>query len=188
MAVLFTDDFNRANGGLGANWTAIDTSFTISSNVVVPTSTGSDALQIVNSVTWPNDQYAQIKVVALAVHANDIGPGLTLRCVDTNNYYRINVNSSNVQVAKVVSGGLTALANLGAGFVANDTLYVEVQSNTLKVFRNGVQFGGDVAGDAALASGSAGLFYSSTAAEAQVDDFVGGDFSSASTGLAWIRA
>lgn len=190
MAVLFTDDFNRADGGLGANWTALDSSFSISSNVVVPTATGSDAIQIVNAVAWPNDQYAQIKVPTLAVHANDIGIGLALRCADASNLYRITVNFSNCQVAKVVSGSFTALANLGAGFAVNDTLYAEVQGNTVKVFKNGVQFGGDVGGDAALAAGSAGLMYSSTAVEAQADDFVGGDFVVPPSGvsLAWIRA
>jgi hypothetical protein len=32
MIALATDDFNRANGGLGANWTDIDAGYSIASN------------------------------------------------------------------------------------------------------------------------------------------------------------
>lgn len=178
MTVLATDDFNRANGALGANWTNLVNSFVILSNAAKPNAYGDDAVSIYSAATWPNDQYAQVNVLGIGNTALDIGPGVCLRAANANNFYRITCGTTHCDVAKVVSGSYSTITDLGAGFLPGDTLYAEIQGTTIKVFRNGVQFGTNVT-DSSLSSGSAGLMYSSNASGVTVDNFEGGDFAAA---------
>ena len=62
-----SDDFNRADGGLGSNWTAIsDGAMSISSQQVIGT-VGNTTGAIRTGKTYPSDQFSQIQVTSTAL-------------------------------------------------------------------------------------------------------------------------
>ena len=84
-----TDDFNRANGGLGANWTAIaDGAMVISGQAVVGTKTASFSGNIRSGETYANDQSSQLQLtgtqlsggqwIGVGVHAQNGGQNMYL--------------------------------------------------------------------------------------------------------------
>jgi hypothetical protein len=60
------DDFNRADGGLGANWTTITGTGApqIVGNLVQPVAVGgaTGSQSLYTAITWPNTQYARCRV------------------------------------------------------------------------------------------------------------------------------
>lgn len=56
---IFADDFNRADGGLGANWTVIDGSMSISNNAATSASSGT---AIANGAALTGDQQITLEV------------------------------------------------------------------------------------------------------------------------------
>lgn len=188
MAVIYSDPFTYADGHLGvaqANWVLpFSEGFDVSSNTLVPQITGSDVANVWQGDVWPNDQYGQVAISGGATTDDDqSGVGVILRYADSSNFYRIVANgraSSNVTVAKLVTGTYTMLTQITQAFSAGDTLKVEVQGTTLRVYHNGTQIGSDVT-DSSLSSGDVGMYYSSTAAGMSVDNFEGGDVSAGGT-------
>jgi hypothetical protein len=185
MPALATDNFDRANNAdLGASWTVIDGAMAILSNAATYTSSGSDAAEAYTAIEWPNDQYAQVAISSVGASAAESGIGVMLRCASATNYYRIVVDnqvSNNITVAKIVSGAYSVITSRTQAWTSGDILKVEVQSNTLRVYRNGVQLGADITGDATLTAGDVGLFYSSTGTPGiNVNNFEGGDFAATS--------
>ena len=62
-----SDDFNRSDGGLGANWTAIsDGAMSISGQQVIGT-VGQNTGDIRTAETYPSDQFSQIQVTSTAL-------------------------------------------------------------------------------------------------------------------------
>ena len=76
-ATAATDDFNRADGGLGANWTAIsDGGLSIASQAAAGSS-GGIAGDIRTGETYASDQYSQIEVTATQLSGGQwIGPAV----------------------------------------------------------------------------------------------------------------
>jgi len=192
MAVIATDDFNRANGAIGANWSDVDSTFLVSSNTAIPNSYASDAVVRYSAATWPNDQYC---LAAIRASGGGIGTGigLVLRCsTSVQTYYRFVVDVTGVDIGRVVTGAFTPITTRATtwGIVtASDILKCEIQGTTIRVYKNGVQLGADIT-DANIASGQPGLGYSSTGSDSFLDNWEGGDFSTPATGasVAWIRA
>ncbi len=196
MAVLATDDFNRANGGLGANWTNLRTNvFRIVSNQVESTDILEDAVAIWNTITWPADQYAQAAIKNLSGGVSGEGMGVSLRMsgpVDSITGYRVIVADSgagNVAIERFASGAFSPITTRTTTWVSGDILKAQIEGTTIKVFQNGAQLGADIT-DANVATGSAGLSYSSALLTSDLDDFEGGDFTVPPTGasVAWIKA
>lgn len=191
MAVLATDDFNRAdNADVGANWT-VSTSFTrwgIVTNAAAPSDLASDCAERYSGATWPDDQYssAVIKAVTGAGAGVDRGGGVSVRnSTSAQTVYLgiCQVSSSNPDCAilKIVTGTFTQLGSANGDFVATDTIYLEVQGTTLKL-RKG-SGGADLISvtDGAIASGQAGVGYSSTITDFDLESWEGGDFAAAGT-------
>ncbi|HZI72682.1 MAG TPA: hypothetical protein VFD73_01375, partial [Gemmatimonadales bacterium] len=66
-ATLASDDFNRANGSLGAGWTAVsDGSMSIASQQVIGT-VGATTGDIRTGETYPSNQFSQIQVTSTAL-------------------------------------------------------------------------------------------------------------------------
>lgn len=185
MAVLFTDDYNRANGAIGANYTELKAqTFSIVSNAV-PCTFGSDAAAFVSAVSWPADQYAQIAISAIAGASSDSGAGLMLRCDGTDqNYYRIVINTTQISIGRFLAGSFSEFTTRSATWTSGDVLKAQIVGTTMKIFRNGAQLGADIT-NSDLAAGSAGIAFSS-GADGTIDDFEGGDFG-APWGVAWIK-
>lgn len=194
MAIIASDAFNRANTtgpDLGANWTNIaaggfaTNGFQIVSNHVEPTSLGSDKGAFWSGDVFPADQYSQVKVTVTGTGAN-AGVGPAVRMASDGTCYWAVVNkaaSNNVVVGRKLAG---TYATVGSGlrtttWVDGDTLRLEVQGSTLRVYQNGVQLGADMT-DTNIVSGPAGIAYSSSTTVAQVDDWEGGNFAAAGPG------
>lgn len=191
MPQLASDNFNRANGPLGANWTdgLLTSSFSITGNAVV-CSMPNNAVAFYNAVVWPADQYSECAISGLSGTSTD-GPGLVVRCdAAGNNFYWAVINADgDVTIAeRVGGGGISNIASRTSTWVAGDVLRLEIQGTTIKVYQNGVQLGANIT-DASIATGNAGLAYGS-GVDGTIDNWAGGDFAAPPTGVpvAWIRA
>lgn len=182
MAV--TDNFNRADGGLGANWTTAGgfSALTIVSN----TCKGSFGSQHNVSVytgagTAPADQYAQFKVTN---PAGFIGP--VLRHDGGTAFYTCYYNAGTATIYKW-SGGSANQIGSGSTITpaVNDVVYLEAVGTALTMKVNGATV--CTATDSSItAAGYVGIdLYDNVAA---VDDFEGGavaaDVSVSLTGVA----
>lgn len=188
MAVVATDDFTRANNNdLGANWT-VATSFArwgIVSNAAAPSDLGTDCCERYSGATWANNQYSAGLIKALTgTAASDRGGGVAVRCSTSAQTVYLGIcqaASANPDCAilKIVTGTFTELGSANGGFVATDTIYLEVQGTALKL-RKG-SGGADLVSvtDSAIASGQAGIGYSSTITDFDLESWEGGDFTSA---------
>lgn len=191
MAQLASDDFNRANGGLGANWTTVGGSQTapaINSNGVVPGGVSvNDSSAFYNGVTWPNDQYSQVQGITAA--SGSIGQFAMIRGTSAAcTYYRAGVSDSAYggscawKVQKAVTGTFTTISSGTTSISANDTLYLEAQGTSLKFKVNSTSISTPT--DSAIASGSAGLALyvdSGSVTDSKLDNWAAGDFSASDT-------
>lgn len=185
MAVLATDTFDRANADpIGGNWTTAGTyaALKIASNVAVPSNQGADGAAYYNAISWPNDQYSQLKVTG-GTGGSGVGFGALTRQATgaTNTNYRCVVDrgaTNNVEMGKTVAGTFTSLKSFSNTWVDSDVLRLESQGTSHRIYRNGTQIS-TTATDSAIASGNAGMFYSSDEASTG-NDWEGGDFTSVS--------
>jgi len=188
VAVLATDSFTRANNAdLGTAWDVPTggAAFKVASNAATPTFLESDAMESNNSATWPNDQYAQCAVTVVGtVSTTGLGPAVRM-ATGALTFYRCvasHAATNNVELAKFVSGSYTQLALRTQAWTDGDVLRVEVSGTTLKMFRNGTQLGANVT-DSSIASGRAGIGYSGAVTSGSLDDWEGGDFTTAAKAL-----
>lgn len=190
--VIELDDFNRGDGGLGSEWTALTAgTLLISSQQVVPGAMGTDAAYAKND--FPSalgDQYVEAKIWVTGGGASAYdGPGLVLRGaipVGNGTYYRVVVNKysggvGSIGVGKFIDGAWTALntLNLGATWVDGDTLKAVITGYVIEVFVNGVSKGTVTDNGQSIATGYPGIGYSSAVTSAAIDDFSSGDSSGA---------
>ena len=69
--MLASDNFNRANGKLGPNWTVIDSQPLIVNQHVEEAfaGDGNDSIPIYTAITWPADHYSQVRVLSATQHS-----------------------------------------------------------------------------------------------------------------------
>lgn len=150
-----TDDFNRADGGLGANWTDLHGGFSITSNEAV--STGGSSQSVMYTASTPgNDQYAQVVLVVYGTGGPRGGPAVRMSA--GTNFYAAWLGEFATAIDKVVGGTYTQLATAagiqdfgGPGFVGR----LEVQGTTLRLIYNGTTI--ITTTDSALSSGVGGM-------------------------------
>jgi hypothetical protein len=149
---MATDDFNRANGGLGANWSEIDTAggsgaLAIASNVVTGNTLTPSASRY-TAASFADDQYAEVAVGGLAFNGASYRVGPICRAsADTDtarDYYFAWVlddgsSTRTIQVGKVINGAQTVLASTTTTVANTDVLRLEVQGTALRVYLNAVQ-------------------------------------------------
>lgn len=195
MSVLATDNFNRSNGTLGANWTTVSGqgSLNVQGNVCQVVSVGSDAYAFYNAATWPNDQWSQIKLTTL--NSSSVAAGALVRTASAaNSFYSGMANgnfgaSKTIDFIKYVAGTRTVKASTTATIATGDQLYIEAQGTTVIVKLNGSTIITNT--DTSLASGSAGAgsFVDAGAqSDGQLDDWQGGDFGGGTTTIGNTRA
>lgn len=181
--ILATDNFTRADStGLGANWTVVTSegSFDIHLNKALCHDKTVDSCEFYNGVVWPNDQYAEITVAGIQ-SPGQLGAGLgclVRASASAQTYYRAFATGSGgqFQLKKRIAGVGTTLATAAGSVVLGDVIRLEAIGTTLNVYKNGVLVIGPVT-DASIASGNAGIHYSS--ADTNPDDislFAGGNF------------
>lgn len=188
MAV-FTDDFNRANGALGADWTITAANPSVDTNrCYIPATTG---LILQNNIVLGLDQYTQCKITqhatgpkSLAVRAWNPGPGTRMSGYGLEflngsvELYRYDVwNGSNLSGAP----SRNLLDSWGGAFVNGDILRLEVLGTSLIGYVNGTPVVSAL--DAVISTAeSAGFLISFSGTAGFIDDFETGDWSVASGG------
>lgn len=197
MGVLATDNFTRANESplsQGGNWSNPGSLFfQLTGNVALPVDASNDDHSWYTGVAFPDDQYASVTLNSPGAWPAEAGIGVMLRFADANNLYRIVTDTTEVAVAKQQSGAYSLITTRATTFATGDVLRAEIQGTTLRVFKNGVQLGADIAdGATTLAAGSPGLFNSGPTGGSPVGftGFEAGDFAVPPTDVvvAWIRA
>jgi hypothetical protein len=183
MAVLASDNFDRADGGLGANWTTITgmTAPAIVSNAVVGDADPEGAYY--NAVTPPADQWAQVTVTTpLTNHAGSgdgVGPAIRIQ-TGAQSQYNMQAQTPDCQVYVANAGSYQQIGSTGTGFVAGDVAYLEIQGTTVVSKKNGSTSGMPTGTDATYASGRFGFFIANDlgVVDPKLNDWSGGDFSS----------
>lgn len=171
-----TDDFNRADGGLGANWTVMsDASNTgtlnIVSNQVKINTNGLDAASRWSADTFSGDHYGQC--VATTIGTNS-GLGPTVRNqLATTAKYEADSNNTSSTLYYFDGTNWTSLTAVLTGIANGDTLRFEVVGTGLTYRRNGTSI--LTATDATLSGGAPGLhLFEATSETIVADDWLGG--------------
>lgn len=112
VGVSLSDDFNRANGALGANWTAIGTAPTIVTNRAQAGTPGfnSTVFYAARHVTALNGDTQEVTFVPIAATANaaaTVGGGAFLRCDSSGNRVEVAITSTQVIIGTRISGTAT---------------------------------------------------------------------------------
>ena len=184
MSILASDNFNRANGALGANWTNQSqgaNNVQIASNQVEATLANDFEAAFWSAITWPNDQFSQATLIR-GDTSGQSGGGPIVRVSSSafTMYYVFATEGTpgTIQIAKIVAGSFTPVSTVTPNVSANDVLLLTVQGTTLRCFQNGTQ--ATSVTDAAISSGSPGLSvnpgFGSVVTDAEVDNWSGGDF------------
>ena len=142
-AATATDNFNRANGGLGSSWSAVsDGALSISSQSVRGTSTTAGDIRV--GETYPGDHYSQIEVTSAQLSGGQwIGPAVRMQAGGQNMYLGIyfwNNGSQQLRVYKRSAGNWIQLGssyNSGA-LAAGTQLKLSAVGSTISFLQNGV--------------------------------------------------
>ena len=139
-----SDNFNRANGNLGANWTDMtDGGLAISSQVVVGTN-GAYSGDIRTGETYASDQSSQIEVTSTQLSGGQwIGAGVRAQNSGQNLYlglYFWNNGNPELMLFKRISGNWTQLgaSSFQGALAAGTQLTLSVSGSTLSFSQNGV--------------------------------------------------
>jgi hypothetical protein len=198
MAVVATDNFNRANGAIGSNWATVSgwDSYVVSSNAAAPPTVNANCYNLWAANTIADDQYAQVTILACATSNNDVGVGVLLRAIadaSTRTFYSVYASNHGTFLSLYVSSVHNHLVDTNSiVWSAGDVLWMGVVGTVITLKQNGTTvLTYDTASDATrLTSGRVGITYSSAAdAGVSIDDFEAGDFSVTPTfQAAWARA
>src|ERR1700761_5598011 len=180
-AATVSDNFDRANGALGSNWTTTPGTAApqISGNTLHAGTASSLNSAYWSASTFGNDQFAQGTLPGSS--GGNYGPGLAVRLSGTKGYFLWYGNSANtVSLWRMDSASSwTQLASSAALTVppATDVWKIQVVGSTISGYQNGnlvVQ-----ATDTAITTGSPGvwLYYAAN----QIDNWSGGDVTAAPT-------
>jgi hypothetical protein len=179
MALPASDNFNRANGALGTNWTVITGGATIDTNVAETGGVGNDSASYWNADAFNGNHSSQIKVTTLNTDANkDVGVVLRAQSGATT-YYEVSVlgpagATAVIRIRKCSAGSNTSLNSGTFTVAAGDTFKADISGSTITAYVNGVSK--LTTSDGAITGGSAGIYTfvdSGTQTDAQLDDWVG---------------
>jgi hypothetical protein len=161
--VSFTDNFTRANGGLGGNWTTHSSYVApqIVSNKVNPNATGGSGSGAYYSATsWPNDHYSQCTINAL-LDVNALVDIAVRMDSSANTFYYLQIKgpigaSALWHIKKIVTGTPTTLiAATTFTLAVGDKLKISVIGNALTAYQNNSTLGSTT--DGSISAGNAGF-------------------------------
>lgn len=181
MTLPAIDNFNRADGSLGSNWTQANGTNNprISSNALDSFDASNDCLAYWNADSFNNDQYSQL--VYKSGTGQFLGPSAR---VSASNGYGTELNQVGGRyLFKVVAGVTTTIASdSGASFAANDLYRLECSGTSITLKKNGTNVFSVT--DTAVPSGAAGVTGYGTGGGATAwDDFEGGNLGGGGGGL-----
>jgi hypothetical protein len=165
--ILFSDDFNRADGTVGSNYQAASGSliFELSSNTMRISSLAPGSTNHLNCVStasalFPPDQETQITYTAINPTWFDFaGPAVRVNPANATGYtLRLDGLLSNGRgLCRIDS--ITSVTQIGRNLsnVAGDVWSIRAQGNVISVYRNGVLE--DSVVDNTYSTGQPGMFY-----------------------------
>lgn len=170
------DDFNRADGPLGANWTAQSGDWAVAANVAAQTLTVG-AYLVTRFTGTPPDTVNHSVTAQVRNDATTAGVGVVVRASGANETYYALVGFGDVPwyIFRMVAGVETALTTFG--YMATNTTYaveLEVDGTTIRARIDGGAWTSVT--DTAIASGGWGILaYGSTTANRWIDGFSAAD-------------
>jgi hypothetical protein len=174
-ATAATDDFNRADGSLGANWTDMaDGGLVISSQQVMGTNSGVSG-DIRTGEPYTSDQYSQIETTSTQLSGGQwVGATVRSQNGGQDGYlglYFWNSGNPQLMLFKRIGGGWTQLGpTYDCGPLAAGTqLKLMAVGNTLSFLENGVER--IAIGDSTYSGGAPGVM---AFGAARVDNWAGG--------------
>jgi hypothetical protein len=158
-----SDNFQRANGALGANWTVSDGTWAVLNNSATYTAVGggdSAALAVYTNGTFSNDQFAQALITSLGLSGGTIGVAVR-GSNSVTTAYEVDITqptgSGVGSLRKIISGATTNLnLSCGTNWAIGQVVGLLVVGTNLTMFQNGTVV--CTATDAAIASGYPGMF------------------------------
>lgn len=192
----FTDNFNRSDGGLGSNWTALTGSWTIVSNQIrCNTASAENFYRVSNGASYANDQDALLTRAVVGQPAYQF-QGVSIRCATSGHTcYFAYIDSFGGWYFGLFNGG--SYTEIGSGSnapSAGDIYMIDAVGTTIRFRRDR---GGTITTlssgtNSTLTSGYPGIAgYDYSAAWSPMgysDDFDGGDNVTASASIPPIRA
>lgn len=180
-----TDDFNRADGALGADWTtAYNGGYIILGNEARSNGSSNDACSAYTGASFNDDQYVEATVSSVnASHYYAIG--VATRCNFSvgvwRNYLNIGLYDNNERyLARCSNGTATALQHyVGSGVAVNDLMHLDSEGSLHSPFLNGsadTLLGTST--DSTYASGVPGLHCYNGSTTSRMDNWVGGNITS----------
>jgi putative esterase len=176
-----SDDFNRANGGLGANWAAIsDGALTISSQAVLGTSATAGAIR--TAETYTSDQSSQIQTTSTQLSGGQwVGPTVRTQNAGQNTYLGIYFWNSGSPQLRLYKRNAGTWIQLGSSYnsgplPAGTTLQLSAVGSTISFLQNGVAR--ITATDTSVTGGAPGIM---TYGQGRADNWVGGGGGSSPT-------
>ena len=171
-----SDDFDRPDGPLGANWTGIsDGSLTISAQAAAGTNASDISGDMRTAESYSSNQYSQVEVTsAQLTGAQWIGPAVRLQDGGQDGYagiYNWNNGSPELMLFKRTGGNWAQLGNTYSSgpLTAGTALKLEAVGSTLAFLENGTER--IAVYDPALTGGAPGILISGTA---KAGDWSGG--------------
>ena len=145
FAATSSDDFTRANGSLGADWTDMSVGgLAISNDVVIGTQASANSGDIYTGQTFGSDQFSQIELTATQLSGGQwIGPAVRAQDGGQDLYVGIywwNNGNPELMLFKLVNGNWTQLgsAHPSGPLAAGTQLNLTVTGSTLSFSENGV--------------------------------------------------
>jgi len=173
------DNFNRADGGLGANWTSFLPSATfiapaIVSNQYSLNTNGKAMMAFWGANTFANDQFSQITVTG-DISANSTHFALVRFSASGGYHCTLSSGANASHIGKRDNTGfLTNLTNVTLTPAANDLVRCEAVGTTINFYQNGALVSSVV--DATFASGAPGSgMFINAAVTTSLDNWSGGN-------------
>jgi hypothetical protein len=178
-----SDNFNRANGSLGGNWTIPGGSWAVSGNQATYVTVDGSGLApaAYTGSSFSNDHFAEATLAGSGAGSGGaIGVACRLSSVaDTGYSVRVSVIGGASTLQKYVAGAGTTLGT-GTTYAIGDVIGISCQGTTIRTYRNGLQ---DLSvTDSAITSGSPGMWGQNTfTIPLALDNFIAGD-------LTWVSS
>jgi hypothetical protein len=131
----FSDDFNRPDGSVGANWVQVSGAWVIVSNRLSPGTTGSTVVLRAATAMATSDNYSQVTIAA----TTSASQGVWCRGDSTlTSGYAVRNNGTNWALFSVVGGTFTSIGTYAAAAVAGDVVKIQAVGSTITAYINGV--------------------------------------------------
>lgn len=195
-----TDSFTRSNGGLGANYTrgqGTASTLAISSNAVAVAANSSDAYELYTGESFGNDQEAWITIGA-SLASNARYAQVCARASGQDGTFTAYVvltdgtaGADHSEIGQIIAGSYSRLKAIATTFSTSNKLGIRVTGSNPVLIEFLKDTGGgptvidsysDAAGTRISSGGTIGPGGYNSGGSLALDDFTGGDYSSASAG------